>query len=147
MRRAPRKPDRPSNKPVSEIMDELKSFTETCSEQFQNLEDRGENQKRFDSVVIEELRQRIQIENAVETALSKHPEMNDLIASKTIQELNAYYSQLQRFDDEIAMANNVRMMMEIRKRKAQQEATHRMTDKPHNPIRTAPAGPPHRRHA
>ena len=102
------------------IMDELKSFMETCAEQFQSLEDRGENQKRFDSVVIEELKRKMQIENAVETALSKHPEANDFIASKTIQELKAYYTQLQRFEDEIVMANNMRMMMEIRKRKAQQ---------------------------
>ena len=101
-------------------MDELKSFMETCSEQFQSLEDRCENQKRFDRVVIEELKRGMQIENAVKTALSKHPEMNDFMAPQTIQELKAYYSQLQRLEQEIAMANNMRMMMEMRKRKAPQ---------------------------
>ena len=101
-------------------MDELKSFMETCFEQFQSLEDRCENQKQFDTVVIEELKRRNQIENAVKTALSKHPEMNDFIAPKTIQELEAHYSQLQRLEQEIAMANKMRMMVEMRKRKAPQ---------------------------
>lgn len=58
------------------------------------------------------------MEIAIKDAAIQMPEMSDF-ASKTIPELNKYYSELKCMEIETAIANNFRMMAKMRKRKAQ----------------------------
>lgn len=100
-------------------MDELQHFMNDCIDSSRWYHGRSDAQKAFDKIMVESLNRNENIKSSIKNAIAQMPEMCDF-AMKSIFELNKYYSELQRIEQEIAISNNFRMMAAMRKRKAQQ---------------------------
>jgi len=104
-------------------MDEIQQFISDCIETSSWFHNRNNAQKTFDKMVIESINRGKKIAIAIKNAATQMPEMSDFV-SRPISELNKYYSELERLETEIAIANNFRRMAVMRKQKVQQQNLH-----------------------
>jgi len=83
--------------------------------------ERSREQREFDGVVVNELATGKEIDTAVTNALKRISTMKDFVATKSMPELKEYYEQIRSMDLEITIANNIRNVAALRKRRAQQD--------------------------
>ena len=102
-------------------MNDIEKLMEEFYDSSRWYHDRGQEQREFDEAVVAELASGNKIGTAAEKALLRIPTMKDFVATKSISELKEYYEQVRRIDLEIAIANNMRNLAAIKKRKAQQD--------------------------
>ena len=96
-------------------MADLQDFINHCYDSSRWYHDRSDKRKRLDKLVMEELGRGTEILVALKEASIQLPEMTDFVKLKTISQLERYYSELRRMEQEITIANNIRMMVARRK--------------------------------
>ena len=101
-------------------MDEIQEFMRDCYDSSRWYHDRSDEQRRFDGIVMAEIAEGRKIGTALKKAARQVPEMATFVVTKSIPEFKDYYSRLRRMEQELAVANNMRMAAAMRKRKAQQ---------------------------
>ena len=101
-------------------MDEIQQLMQEMFDSTRCYHERSKEQREFDQIVVAELVHSANVRSAMEKAIRKMPTMADFLTSRTMSEIEEYYSQLRRLELEIILANNVRMISKMRKRKAQQ---------------------------
>ena len=106
---------------VQNNMSNIQELMEEFYDSSRWYHERGREQREFDEAVVTELATGTTIGTAVKNALQRITSMKTFVATKSMPELKEYYEQVRRIDLEIAIANNMRNMAAVRKRKAQQD--------------------------
>ncbi len=100
-------------------MKEIQKFMDDCYDFSRWYHNRTDERKQFDKIVLQELSCGKKIQAAVKDAALQIPDIGTTVLGRTISELNDYYSQLQRMEQEIAIANNIRALIALRRKKTQ----------------------------
>ena len=103
-------------------MNDIQDSMEELYDSSRWYHDRDEEQREFDEAVVAELASGNEIGTALKNALQRLSTMRKFVATKSTPELKNYYEQVRRIDLEISIANKMRSMAAVRRRKAQQDA-------------------------